>query len=668
MKKVILLLLGLIITSNAISRDIINFNDNWLFGKSISNSTISRYLTLPHTWQRHETDPLHTAYRGAYQYLKEFKVPVDWMSKSVFIRFNGVASIANVFINGKYVGEHRGAYTAFTFDISPYLNYGSTNTILVNVDNSVQLDVMPLSGDFNVYGGIYRDVELIITNKTHISTTHYSSNGVYVNQFKLNKKEAEINVKTILKGQYGDKGTVQVKILKENKVIETKNIKFNVGIESDNTFDFPIKIDNPRVWNAKKDPFLYRCQVSVFDFYGEERDFVEVTFGLRKVAINRQKGFMLNDENYPLYGVTYMQDRENVYSAMTRANIREDIDIIEEIGATAVRTSNAPHSKYFYDLTDKKGIVTWVDLPFIGDDIDKGASYINSASFMNNGKNQLEEMIYQLYNHPSVVFLGLFSNISGYGDSPLPFIKDLNAIAQSISPNRLTVACSNEDGAVNNVTDAISWSQYLGWRSRSTSDINIWLNSFRNEWHNLKPGIGEYGAGGSIFQQSEETIDTKEKEYKHPESSQTQFHIDYSKYLRNRPYIWGYFVNSIFDYGSSHRFYGGLIGQSDLGLVTYNRHTKKDAFYLYKALWNKDEKFIYLTESRLEKRNNTKQNIKVFSSCRTVDLIVNGVSHSTITVIDGIASWDNVNLKIGKNTITARNGDIKDSMEITVYN
>lgn len=667
MRKITLLLISIAITSFSFSREIINFNNNWVFGKSISNTTKSQKINVPHTWQNLESDPLFMGYRGGNQYLKEFSAPRSWLNKNVFIRFNGVASIANIFINGKYVGEHRGAFTAFTFDISPYLQYGTTNTILVNVDNSVQLDVMPLSGDFNIYGGIYRDVELIVTSKTHISTTHYSSDGVYVQQVKLSGKQASVNIKTMLDGPYGDKSFVKVELFDNDKVISSEIIKTTMNIDGKEELNFPMKIDNPRLWRGKKDPFQYKCVTTVYNVHNELMDQVEVDFGLRSAEIIRTDGFFLNKEKYPIYGVTYVQDRDEVYSAMSQLDIKADVEIIKELGATAVRTSNAPHSKYFYDLTDKNGIITWVDLPFTGDDIDKGASFINSVAFMENGIMQLKEIIYQLYNHPSIVFFGLFSNISGYGDNPINYIKELNTLSRTLAPTRLTVACSNEDGSINNITDAISWSQYLGWRSRKTSDINRWLNNFSASWFNLKPAIGEFGAGGSILIQDEKFNIVKEEDYRHSENYQTYFHTEYSKALKNRPYLWGYFINSMFDFGSSHRLLTNNPGKSDMGLITYNRHTKKDSFYLYKALWNKSEEFIYIAERRLKRRSGMRQTIKVFSSCRTVDLIVNNKVHSTTTVVDGIATWGDVILKLGKNSIKAVSGSVSDEVEIDIF-
>lgn len=668
-KRILFLIVTVFGLSSMVNaREVVNFNNGWIFGKSISSSNFSKKVSLPHSWQRHETEFLFNSYRGGCQYLKEFSVPYGWSNKNVYIRFYGVASIASIFVNGRYVGEHRGAYTAFTFDLTPFLRFGTTNTILVSVDNSVQLDVFPLVGDFNVYGGIYRDVELIVTEKTHISTTHFSSDGVYVQQGKLTTDVAETNVQVMLTGQYGDKCSTKVTIYDNETVVGEGSVASTINIDGELEVNIPISISKPRLWNGKIDPFLYRCVVEITDVHDALKDNMEVTFGLRTVFVNRNYGFILNNSNYPLYGVTYVQDRDEVYSAVTSLERREDMDLIEEIGATAIRTINAPHDRHVYDMTDRNGIVAWVDLPFTGDDIDKGASFINSIDLTANGREQFEEMVYQLYNHPSIAFWGLFSNVAGYGDNPISYLKELNNLSHKISPNVLTVGCSNEDGIINTITDAISWSQYLGWRSRKATDIEIWLNSFRTGWNNLKPAIGEYGAGASIYHQDLYASTIDEKDRWHPEINQTNFHTTYSKALKNRPYVWGYFVNSLFDYGSSHRFNGDYNGMSDMGLITYNRHTKKDAFYLYKALWNKEEPFVHIAQKRVTRRSGKRQDLTIFSSCRNVDLIVNGVSHSTVTVLDGVATWSGLMLKEGHNTIKAVSGDAEDVIEIEIFN
>ncbi len=667
-KRILLAIVALlsVISFESNAREVIKFNKGWRWSKSLSESEPSKSVNLPHTWNSEPLSMMLDKARGGYFYTKKVEIPENWNNKMIFIRFKGVASVATLMVNGKYVGEHKGAFTAFTFDITPYIKAGANNSIVMYVDNSTRYDVFPLTSDNNLYGGIYRDVELIVTDKLHITPLHFSSDGVYVTQKSLTNTNAEVDVRVMLAGQYGDKGSIKTTIYKDDDVISTQYQDISIGLDGELDLNFPFSIENPKRWHGKEAPNLYCCSVEILDAEDNIIDNVDVNFGLRTISVDREKGFMLNETTYPLRGVTYMQDWAGVYSALRNDNRERDIALINELGATAIRCANNPHDKELYDLTDENGIVTWVDLPFTGDLGGNSVSFVNSAELKANGNIQLQEMIYQLYNHPSVAILGLFSNLAGHADFPIEYIESLNASAKGLNQNILTVGCSNEDGAVNNITDLISWAQYFGWNSRSASDINIWLDTFTKEWKKLMPAVGEYGAAGSVYQQSENSVNSGVGSKWYPESSQTDFHITYSNALLNRPYIWGSFINSMFDYGVSYSKDGDVNSINDLGLVTHDRLIKKDAFYLYKARWNKSDKFIHITGKRIDERNNLKQDITIFSSCPTVDVTVNGITNSTLTIKDGIATLKSISLKKGKNIIIARNGNITDKAIIEI--
>lgn len=668
MKKILVLVIFTLFFNlmlNAQGRVVSNFNEDWTLSNSMIGNDLTVGVTLPHVWDSDATSELFDEKKGTYYYKKDFTVPSSWVNKQVYIRFEGVASLATIFVNGKYVGEHRGAFTSFTFDITSYLISGRTNTIDVAVNNADNYDILPIAGDYNVYGGIFRDVNLIVVDRVHISPVHYSSDGVYITPTQVSSTKANIDATVLLVGPYGDKGSVKLSVLGEGaKVVAsaTQDVKF--GIDAEYQLDIPLQIDNPRLWNAKKDPFTYICRVEVLNIHSEVVDALDVPFGLRTVAVDRAKGFMLNCESYPLYGVTYMQDRSDVKSALVSYNRYEDLSIIEEIGATAVRTANAPHHRELYTMADDMGLVIWVDLPLSGDIAYRRASFVDTESFTLNAKEQLQEIIYQLYNHPSIAFLGIFSNTAGVGASPINLITELNADAKVMQPNVLTAGCSNQDGSINEITDVVSWSQYFGWDSRSVNAISIWLDSFHTGWQHLKPAVGEYGAGASVYHQEKTSTLANRSDSRHPEPSQTTFHQAYSSALKDRSYLWSYFVNSIFDYGSYQSKGGYADGLVDVGLVTYDRHYKKDAFYLYKALWNTTDKFIHITEKRIPRVASTKTDIVAFSNCKSLSLKLNGESVSTVNVVNGVAKWSNITLKEGLNKIDVVSGDLSDTRTI----
>ena len=164
-------------------------------------------VTIPHTWNtkradegNHNGDPHFKSgyYRGACWYAKSLDIPAYWEGKRVFIRFEAASLVAKTYLNGQLLGEHRGGFTAFCYELTPYLHFGATNELRVQVDNSYQADVPPLSGDFNVDGGIYRPVHLLVTDPVCISPLNMASPGVYLTTKSLTDSAAQIEVKTLV--------------------------------------------------------------------------------------------------------------------------------------------------------------------------------------------------------------------------------------------------------------------------------------------------------------------------------------------------------------------------------------------------------------------------------------------------------------------------------------
>ena len=167
-------------------------------------------------------------------------------------------------------------------------------------------------------------------------------------------------------------------------------------------------------------------------------------------------------------------------------------------------------------------------------------------------------------------------------------------------------------------------------------------------------GISEYGAGASILHQQEDLVKPVANSYWHPENWQTYFHEEHWKAIDNRPFLWGTFVWNMFDFGAAHRREGELNGKNDKGLVTFDRKVKKDAFYFYKANWNRENSFVYIAGRRLTKRSGALQSIKVYSNQPLVELCLNGRSLGKKKGEYGTFVWNSVKLNRGKNEIVAR--------------
>lgn len=649
----LLLIFFCILTVHA-QRQIINLNSNWDFryGYEVKTEATTR-VNLPHTWNTKDALGGNADYyRGLGIYTKKLKVNQEWENKRLFIRFLGANLVANVFINDKHIGEHRGGYTTFAFEISSYVNFGKENTITVKVNNAPQLDVMPLVGDFNFYGGLYRDVLLYVTEPDCISLLDYGSEGVYLHQDTVTDKEA--SVRTVVK-VLGEGAThVNVIVLDgSGKEIFTNSKTVSNETDPSKEITIPIKIDNPHLWNSTTDPYLYSVRVQLTK---NEKIIDEVIqpLGLRYFHVDPNKGVFLNGKHIQLRGVCRHQDRPELGNALAPFHHKEDIEIIREMGANALRMSHYPQDPYMYELSDTEGLIVWCEIPFVGPGgyADKG--FVDLDSFKKNGKTQLIEMIRQNMNHPSILFWGLFNELKEQGDNPIAYVKELHHLAKSEDPSRITTSASNASGDLNTITDLIAWNKYFGWYGGEVSGIGEWADAQHAEMPNTSIGISEYGAGTSIVHQAEELSKTNPNSYWHPENWQTHFHEAHWIEIDKRPFLWGTFIWNMFDFGAAHRTEGEKPGKNDKGIVTFDRKDKKDAFYFYKANWNKEEPMIHIAERRLINRAKTKQTIKVYSNQSQVALWVNGKKYTWSNADEYSRFYFNVELTPGQNEIVAK--------------
>lgn len=655
MKKLIFSALLAFCMLSLSGRDTINLNSNWnfAFAYEVKKNVWDR-VELPHTWNNVDAHYKLDYYRGQATYMKEQFFPKDWEGKRLFLRFNGVNEVADVFINERWIGEHRGGYTAFVFDISEEINYGEINTIRVRVSNALHLDVMPLVGDFIFYGGIYRDVNLIVTEKACISPLQYASSGVYLTQTGVSKKEAKVGAKIFInqKSKQANQYSVLIEVKDKNRLITSASQEFSLEGDSEIGIHLPLEINTPRLWNGVKDPFMYQVYVSLKDQQGKVIDRVQQPLGLRYFHVDRDKGFFLNGTHLQLKGVCRHQDWSEYGNALHPKHHEQDVSMMKEIGANAVRLSHYPQDQLMYDLLDKEGLIVWSEIPFVGPGGYRDKGFVNKPTFLANGKQQLTEMIHQQYNHPSIAFWGIFNELNMIGDNPQAYLEELNDLLYDLDSTRLTVSASNIDGSINGITDLIGWNKYYGWYEGEPSDIGKWADNTHKNNPDYKICVSEYGAGGSIYHHQAELSKSAAGDYWHPEEWQTYYHMENWKAIDARPFIWGSFIWNLFDFGASHRTEGDRPARNDKGLVTFDRRVKKDAFWFYKANWNKDEPVLYIANRRFDRRTENSTSITVFSNYNNVELLVNGKSHGTVSGDDyATFVWDNIELKNGKNHI-----------------
>ncbi len=621
-------------------------------------------------------------YRGACWYEHSLQIPSEWKGKKrVFIRFGAAGTVAKTFINKTLLGEHLGGCTAFCYELTDYLNYGATNELRVEVDNTHREDLPPLSGDYNLYGGLYRQVEFIVTDNYCITPLDYASPGVYLTPRSINDKVAQVEIRTLVSnGHKAPKaptktprpkatpaGTNSVTAASPQKAEQKSSITVRSEVrdasgklvaEASNEQSIPpeetkevvmnLTIPSPRLWNGRKDPYLYSATVSLLA-NGETVDAVTQPLGLRTVAISQAQGFLLNGKPYPVHGVNRHQDVRNKGWAISPEDEERDASLMKEMGVTGVRNAHYPQSEDWHRINDREGVLVWDEVSLVNETR-------NTRAFLLNSEEYLREMIHQLYNHPSIAWWGIFNELGSKPMAPCnPLLSRLQSVAKEIDPNRLVVAAScNMNKPFNQVPEQIGMNTYPGWYyTNPPSFFTTKIASFSKEV-GKRIAVSEYGAGANIAHHTEgPLVQPAHKGAFHPEEWQSHIHEGDWAALKDNPNLWGTFVWNMFDFACKGRREGNTPSLNDKGLVTHDRQFRKDAFYFYKANWN-PEPMVRITSSRMTRRRIATTEVKVYSNCKDVELKVNGKTVGTTHPDDiRVCRFPGVTLAPGNNVIEA---------------
>lgn len=667
MKKILLsaLLLGLFCTTQA--REVSILQDNWSIYPSydVSKHPERQHISVPHTWNTEDVFEGMKYDRSTYVY--ERMLPKTEKGKRVFIRFGAVNSSAEIAINQRVVGQHYGGYTAFCFEITPFLTQDE-NKLTVVASNAYRTDVAPLAGDFNVYGGIIRPVELIVTEQACISPLHYASSGVYVHQKSLNQEQAQVEIETILSLKTATSASNIASTLNPNTSVHQLKIRIfdaegNCVAEAlknaqDGSNRQLLSIENPKRWDGRQQPYLYKVCVDLLQD-GLSIDRVDERMGLRHFYMDSEQGFFLNGKHLDLYGVCRHEEWPGTMSLYNPAAMSADARIIHEMGATGVRFVHYPHSPYDAWTYDSLGIVVWSELNLAGPGGYGSPGYIKNETLERNVMQNLEEMIYQNYNSPSICFWSLCNELSFKYDEPATFLRQLHEKAKSIDPQRLTTLaiCYDQD-KFQHITDVIGWNKYFGWYNTEKS-IGTFMDEAHKQAGRQPIGLCEYGAAASIYQHG---FEKKVSNKVHLEEYQARVHEDNWMQMRTRPFVWCKFVWQYADNPSSIRDEGDTKGMNDKGIVTYDRKVKKDAYYFYQANWS-ETPMIYIAARRYTQRTQALTDVKIYSNQPYAYLYLNG-KRLGWAKNDGMGRiiFKDVNLQPGENLIEVKAGkDLKDS-------
>ncbi len=600
-------------------------------------------VALPHTWNAFDgQDGGNDYWRGVGTYTIDLPNPTA--GKKQYIEFQGANHVATVYCNGREVGTHKGGFSTFRYDLTPAMK--AEGNVLTVVVTNAKSDIYPQNADFTFYGGLYREVNFIEVADAHFDLLKDGTDAVFVTPHAAGKTRIDL----FPVNACGCEVSVVLKDAEGNVVAEGKEVSAAHTV---------IKVDvaNPHLWNGMEDPYCYTCEAAIVK--GEEIvDTVVVTYGYRGFHVDPENGFFLNGKSCPLHGVSRHQDRKDKGWAISKEDHEQDAALIKEVGANTIRLAHYQHDQYFYDICDHTGFVLWAEIPFI-------SQYIPTQEAYDNTVSQMTELIAQNYNHPSICFWGISNEITITGESEGLYrnLTDLHALAKKMDPSRLTtmaeVSMVPMDSEHVYITDVLSYNHYFGWYVGDVEDNGVWFDKF----HALNPdrplGVSEYGSENVLMWHS-----TEPENHDYTEEYASYYHHEMLKTFATRPYLWSTHVWNMFDFAADARDEGGVKGMNNKGLVTYDRSTKKDAFYIYKAYWT-TKPMIHVCGVRFVDRAPEERIVTVYTNCPSVTLVVNGVEVATQDAVDHAVVFENVPLNDGPNTVTAKYEDVK-ANEITL--
>ena len=626
-------------------RNIVNLNSSWLFIKDTTDVTLREGVTvdLPHTWNAEDGyDGGNDYFRGSCVYSKV--INKDELGTGLhYLEIRGANSSADVYLGGKKLAHHDGGYSTWRVNLTDDLQDGD-NLLSIVVDNSPNETVYPQMADFTFYGGLYRDVYIITVADSHFDLDYLGAPGIKITPM-VEGKDAKVEVEVYVKG------------LKDNQQIaytiyDKEENELQKIVSRDTKVVFEIK--DVHLWHGRIDPYLYCCEAEIVE--GDEVvDNVCSRFGCRTFKIDPDNGFILNDKEYPLRGVSRHQDRFGFGNALLPEHHKEDMEYIWEVGCTTIRLAHYQHDQYFYDLCDEYGMVVWAEIPYISRHMPTGRE---------NTISQMKELVAQNYNHPSIVVWGLSNEITISGSTPdlLENHNILNNICHEMDKTRLTtIACVSMckiDDPYVQIPDVVSYNHYFGWYGGETSMNGPWFDKFHSTHPNIPIGCSEYGCEALNWH----TSDPRQGDY--TEEYQAYYHEELIKQLFTRKYIWATHVWNMFDFGADARAEGGENGQNHKGLMTMDRKYKKDSFYAYKAWLRSAEEapFVHLCGKRYIDRVEDVTKVTVYSNLPEVELFVNGKSVGKKSAPDHFFYFEVKNE--GESTIVAKAGEFTDEGKI----
>ena len=627
-------------------REIISLNENWTLSFPKGDHATEQ-VNLPHTWNAVDGNDGNGSYlRTTGVYTRTFTAPKQPREGGrTYVEVLAAALNSTVKVNGQVATTHEGGFSIFRADVTDLCHEGE-NELTIEVSNEDTPSMYPSSADFTFYGGLYRGVNLISVPDAHFDLDYYGGPGMMVTPVPTEDGGANFTIKSFVTNPADD-----LTVMYSIEDCFGREVASAVRGSADT--EVTIYAPDAQLWSMDE-PNLYTV-VATLQRNNEEVDEIAANVGVRSFKVTPDEGFSINGVPTPLRGVSRHQDRVFEGNALTAEEHYDDAMLIKELGANTIRLAHYQHSQDFYDACDEIGFAVWAEIPFI-------SVFKKGEGAHKHVMEEMKELIIQNYNHPSIMFWGISNEIliGGISQELVDTHHDLEKLCKELDPTRLTtiahVSTTPVNGPMHHITDLESYNHYFGWYGGKMEQNGPWLDQFHAEHPDICIGISEYGCEGIINWHSN-TPQCKD----YTEEYQALYHEHMAQVFEDRPWVWASHVWNMFDFGCAARNEGGVSGRNNKGLVTMDRKTKKDSYFVYQAYWTQTP-MVHIAGRRHAQRAGETTEIKVYSNQDTVVLYVNGkeVGQQTAHRVFKF----NAALNEGFNTIVAVAGDVKDSITL----
>lgn len=627
-------------------REIISLNENWTLSFPKGDHATEQ-VNLPHTWNAVDGNDGNGSYlRTTGVYTRTFVQPKQPLAGGrTYVEVLAAALNSTVKVNGQVATTHEGGFSIFRADVTDLCHEGE-NELTIEVSNEDTPSMYPSSADFTFYGGLYRGVNLISVPNAHFDLDYYGGPGIMVTPVPTEDGGANFTIKSFVTNAADDLTVLY-------SIEDGYGNEVASAVRGSADTEVTIYVPDAQLWSMDE-PNLYTVTAKL-QRNNEAVDEIYTNVGVRSFKVTPNEGFSINGVPTPLRGVSRHQDRVYEGNALTPEEHYEDAMLIKELGANTIRLAHYQHSQDFYDACDEIGFAVWAEIPFI-------SVFKKGEGAHTHVMEEMKELIIQNYNHPSIMFWGISNEIliGGICQELVDTHHDLEKLCKELDPTRLTtiahVSTTPVNGPMHRITDLESYNHYFGWYGGKMEQNGPWLDKFHEEHPDICIGISEYGCEGIINWHSN-TPQCKD----YTEEYQALYHEHMAQVFEDRPWVWASHVWNMFDFGCAARNEGGVRGRNNKGLITMDRKTKKDSYYVYQAYWTKNP-MVHIAGRRHAQRAGETTEIKVYSNQDSVVLYVNGKEVGQQTA-HRVFKFD-VALDEGFNTILAVAGDVKDSITL----